>query len=76
MRAVHPCPIVLSSRHMGKLAGLAIALSSAVLAAMLFGTLAHEELGISLDTIRTQALGAAGFVFLAVACGLLLTQKR
>jgi hypothetical protein len=53
-----------------------IALASAAMAAMLTGSVAHDEFGIPLDTIRTDALSAAGFIFAAIACGSLLTRKK
>jgi hypothetical protein len=61
---------------MGRAAFLIIALATAAMAAMMTGSVAHDEFGISLDTIRTDALSAAGLIFAAVACGSLLTRKR
>jgi len=48
---------------------------AAVLSAILFGSIAHDWLGIAADTIRTDALIAASFVFVAVASGALLRRK-
>jgi hypothetical protein len=48
------------SRDTGRAAFLIIALASAAMAAMLTGGVAHDEFGIPLDTIRTDALSAAG----------------
>ncbi len=48
---------------------------AAVLSAILFGSIAHDRLGIATDTIRTDALIAACFVCVAVAGGALLRRK-
>ena len=48
---------------------------AAVLSAMLFGSIAHDWLGIATDTIRTDALIAAFFVCVGVAGGALLRRK-
>ena len=44
---------------MGRAAFLIIALATAAMAAMMTGSVAHDEFGIPLDTIRTDALSAA-----------------
>ena len=44
------------------------------MAAMMTGSVAHDDFGIPLDTIRTDALSAAGLIFAAVACGGVLTD--
>jgi hypothetical protein len=59
---------------MGRAAFLIIA--TAAMAAMMTGSVAHDEFGIPLDTIRTDALSAAGLIFAAVACGSLLKWKK
>jgi hypothetical protein len=64
------------SRNMGKAAFLIIALATAAMAAMMTGSVAHDDFGIPLDTVRTDALSAAGLIFAAVACGSLLTRKK
>ncbi len=48
---------------------------AAVLSAILFGSVAHDWLGIAPDTIRTDALIAAFFVCVGVAGGGLLRRK-
>ena len=53
-----------------------LGLVTAVLAAVLLGSIAHNELGITSDTIRTDALTSAGFICVAVACGTLLKRDR
>ena len=63
-------------RNMGKAAFLIIALATAAMAAMMTGSVAHDHFGIPLNTIRTDALSAAGLIFAAVACGSLLTRKK
>jgi hypothetical protein len=59
-----------------RVAFLIIALASAAMAAMITGSVAHDEFGIPLDAIRTDALSAAGLIFAAVACGSLLRRRR
>ena len=54
---------------------LGAAIMAAVLSAILFGSIAHDWLGIATDTIRTDALIAASFVCVAVAGGALLRRK-
>jgi hypothetical protein len=61
---------------MGRAAFLIIALASAAIAAMITGSVAHAEFGIPLETIRTDALSAAGFIFADIAWGSLLTRKK
>ena len=48
---------------------------AAALSAIVFGSIAHDWLGIATDTIRTDALIAASFVCVAVAGGALLRRK-
>jgi hypothetical protein len=61
---------------MGKIAVVVMAVTSAGMAAVLFGNIVHDQLGIPLTTIRMDALSAAGLITAAVACGSLLTWKR
>jgi hypothetical protein len=61
---------------MVRVAFLLIAVATAAMAAMLTGSLAHDEFGVPLDVIRTDALRAAGALFAAVACGWLLRKWR
>jgi hypothetical protein len=61
---------------MGRAIFLIVALASAAMAAMMTGSIAHDELGIPLEAIRTDALSAAGLIFAALACWSLLTQKE
>ncbi len=62
--------------EMGRAAFLILALATAAMAAMLTGSVAHDEFGISLEAIRTDALGAAALIFAAIACGSLLTRRK
>lgn len=55
---------------------LIVALVSAAMAAMMTGSVAHDEFAISLDTIRADALSAAGIIFTVVSLGSLLTRKK
>jgi hypothetical protein len=50
-------------------------LVTAIATALVVGTMAHKYAGLSLDTIRTDALSTAGVIFAAVACGSLLKPK-
>jgi hypothetical protein len=61
---------------MVRVAFLIIALATAALAAMMTGSVAHDEFGIPLGTIRTDALAAAALIFAAIACGSLLARNK
>jgi hypothetical protein len=61
---------------MGRLITFILALAAAAAVAMLFGVLAHDDLGIPVDAIRTDALTSAGVIFVLVACGTLLGRPR
>ena len=65
-----------SPGDMGRVAFLVIAVVTAALAAILTGSIAHDDFGIPLDAIRTDALRGAGLIFAAVACGSLLRRKK
>ncbi len=60
---------------MGRVALLTIAVATAAMAAMLTGSLAHDEFGIPLDVIRVDALRAAGVMVAAVAGSWLLMRR-
>jgi hypothetical protein len=51
-------------------------LVTAIATALVVGTMAHKCAGLSLDTIRTDALSTAGVIFGAVACGFLLERTK
>jgi hypothetical protein len=38
--------------------------------------MARDNVGMSIDTIRIDALGAAGIIFVAIASGSLLKRKK
>jgi hypothetical protein len=57
-----------------RVAFLVIALATAAMAAMLTGSVAHDELGIPLDVIRVDALKAS-MILAAVVGGLLLMRR-
>jgi hypothetical protein len=47
-------------------------LAAAAVVAILFGIVAHDDLGIAFEVIRNGALAGAGVVFAVVALGTLL----
>jgi hypothetical protein len=51
-------------------------LISASTVAVLFGTIAHDNLGMASDTIRADALSGAGFLFIVLAVGNVLRLLR
>ena len=55
---------------------LFLTLMAAAATALLLGLFAHDAMGMPIDTIRIDALGAAGLIFAAVAGGSLLRRKR
>lgn len=61
---------------MGRVVILIVSLLTAAAVAVLFGTIAHDDLGIASDTIRTDALSSAGFLFMVLALGNLLRRNR
>jgi hypothetical protein len=63
-------------KAMGRVIFPIIASAAAAIVAMTTGSLAHDDLGIPLDTIRTGSLSAAGFIFAALAFGSLLKRKE
>ena len=60
---------------MGRLAFAIVALAAAVMTAIVAGSFAHDDLGIAIDTIRSDALISAAAIFAAVVCGNLLTRN-
>ena len=53
---------------------LFLTLMAAAVTAMLLGLIAHDAVGMPIDVIRIDALGAAGLIFAAVAGGSLLKR--
>jgi hypothetical protein len=60
---------------MGRMVVVVIALTSATMVAFLTVGIA-QELEIPLAAVRTEALGAAGLIFAAVAAASLLTRSK
>jgi hypothetical protein len=60
---------------MVRVAFLVIALATAAMAAMLTGSVAHDEFGIPLDVIRLDALKAS-LILAGVVGGSLLMRRR
>ena len=61
---------------MGRLVIPTLALIAAAGTAILFGIVAHDDLGIAIGTIRADALTSAGFIFVILACGNLWRRDR
>jgi hypothetical protein len=59
-----------------KVAFLTIGVASAAMAAMLTGSVAHDQLGVPLDVIRLDALRAAGFLLVVLTGSWLLMRGR
>jgi hypothetical protein len=53
-----------------------LGLTAAVATALLLGLIAHDQMGMPIDAIRTDALYAAGFIFAAVSFGTLLGRRK
>jgi hypothetical protein len=54
---------------------LVLALIAAAATALLLGLFAHDAMGMPIDMIRIDTLGAAGLMFAAVVGGSLLRRK-
>jgi hypothetical protein len=61
---------------MNRLVDVILGLTAAVATALLLGLMARDNVGMSIDTIRIDALGAAGIIFVAIASGSLLKRKK
>jgi hypothetical protein len=64
------------SRVMGRVVVTIIAVGTAAMAATLIANAAHDDYGIPLEAIRIDALGTAGFIVAALACGSVLRRKK
>ena len=53
-----------------------LGLTAAVATALLLGLIARDDVGMSADMIRIDALSVAGIIFAAVASGSLLRRKK
>ena len=62
--------------RMKRLVDVMLGLTAAVATALLLGLIAHDEMGLSIDAIRTDSLSAAGFIFAAVSFGTLLGRRK
>jgi hypothetical protein len=62
--------------RMQRLVDVILGLVAAVATALLLGLIAHDEMGIPNDAIRTDALNAAGLIFAAVSFGTLLGRRK
>ena len=61
---------------MGRLLDTILALLGAVAAALILGTVAYDGVGLPRDVIGASAIGGAGLILAAVACGSLMRPKR
>ena len=61
---------------MKRLVDVMLGLTAAVATALLLGLIAHDDMGMPIDVIRVDALGAAGFIFVAVSFGTLLGRRK
>jgi hypothetical protein len=52
-----------------------VTLGSAVFAALFIGTIAYDEIGMTVEAIRTDALSVAGLLFATVA-GVSFLERR
>jgi hypothetical protein len=52
---------------MGRAIDLLLSLGTAAAAALLLALIARDDVGMSADMVRVDALSAAGFIFAAVA---------
>ena len=64
-----------TSLHVGSIE-LILTLIAAAVTALLLGLFAHDAMGMPIDMIRIDALGAAGLIYAAVTGGSLLRRKR
>jgi hypothetical protein len=55
---------------------LLVSLSTALFVAMILATIARDEVGMSAAAIRTDALSAAGLLFVTVGAASVLKRKR
>ncbi len=53
-----------------------LGLTAAVATALLLALIARDDVGMSADMVRTDALSAAGIIFVAIASGSLLRRKK
>ena len=63
-------------RRMQRTVDMIFGLTAAAATALLLGLIARDDVGMSADMIRIDALSAAGIIFAAVASGSLLKRKK
>ena len=63
-------------RRMQRTVDMILGLTAAVATALLLGLIARDDVGMSADMIRIDALSVAGIIFAAVASGSLLRRKK
>ena len=69
---LRPCYCYRMKRSVDVILGL----TAAVATALLLTLIGRDEVGMSADMIRTDALSAAGIIFVAIAGGSMLRQKK
>ena len=63
-------------RRMQRTVDMILGLTAALATALLLGLIARDDVGMSADMIRADALGAAGIIFAVVVTGSLLRRKK
>ena len=61
---------------MGQALNLLLSLTTAAATAILLGLIARDDMGMSADIVRVDALSTAGLIFAVVAGGSLLKRKK
>jgi hypothetical protein len=62
--------------RMKRLVDLILRLIGAAATALLLGLIARDDMGMTADTVRVDALSAASLIFAAVTGGSLLKRKK
>jgi hypothetical protein len=63
-------------RNTSSAGAVLLSLIAAAVTAIMIGMIAHDEMGMAVDAIRTHALSAAGLLFAAVSFGSLPKCKK
>jgi hypothetical protein len=71
-RLLGPC----YCHRMKRSVDVTLGLTAAVATALLLALIARDDVGMSADMVRTDALSAAGIIFVAIASGSLLRRKK
>ena len=61
---------------MNRTVDVILGLTAAVATALLLALIARDDIGMPPDMVRTDALSAAGSIFVAIASGSLLRWKK